>query len=68
MFKTLISTDVLAARLVDPLWVVVDCRFKLDDRECRRRGGGPGLNIAQMKRERRRRDERRERHGRYDTI
>jgi len=31
MFKTLISTDVLAARLVDPLWVVVDCRFKLDD-------------------------------------
>jgi thiosulfate/3-mercaptopyruvate sulfurtransferase len=31
MFKTLISTDVLAARLADPLWVVVDCRFKLDD-------------------------------------
>jgi len=33
MFKTLISTDVLAARLADPLWVVVDCRFKLDDAE-----------------------------------
>jgi thiosulfate/3-mercaptopyruvate sulfurtransferase len=31
MFKTLISTDVLAPRLADPLWVVVDCRFKLDD-------------------------------------
>src|SRR3979409_1169168 len=31
MFKTLISTDVLAARLADPLWVIVDCRFKLDD-------------------------------------
>ena len=31
MFKTLVSTDVLAARLADPLWVVVDCRFKLDD-------------------------------------
>src|SRR6185503_1573347 len=31
MFKTLISTDVLAAQLANPLWVVVDCRFKLDD-------------------------------------
>src|SRR3990170_6350143 len=30
-FNTLISTDVLAARLADPLWVIVDCRFKLDD-------------------------------------
>ena len=31
MFKTLISTDVLAARLADPSWVIVDRRFKLDD-------------------------------------
>jgi thiosulfate/3-mercaptopyruvate sulfurtransferase len=30
-FKTVISTDVLAARLNDPAWVIVDCRFKLDD-------------------------------------
>ena len=30
-FNTLIPTDVLAARLADPLWVIVDCRFKLDD-------------------------------------
>ena len=30
-FKTLISTDVLAAKLADPLWVIVDCRFRLDD-------------------------------------
>jgi thiosulfate/3-mercaptopyruvate sulfurtransferase len=29
--KTLISTDVLAAHLDDPAFVVVDCRFKLDD-------------------------------------
>ena len=31
MFKTLISTDVLAARLADPLWIIADCRFKLND-------------------------------------
>src|SRR3954471_21532 len=30
-FKTIVSTDVLAARLADPAWTVVDCRFKLDD-------------------------------------
>jgi thiosulfate/3-mercaptopyruvate sulfurtransferase len=30
-FRTLISTDVLAARLADPNFVVVDCRFTLDD-------------------------------------
>jgi len=30
-FKTLISTDVLAARLADPSFVIVDCRFTLDD-------------------------------------
>lgn len=30
-FKTLISTDILAARPADPSWAIVDCRFKLDD-------------------------------------
>jgi thiosulfate/3-mercaptopyruvate sulfurtransferase len=30
-FKTLISTSALAPRLEDPSYVVVDCRFKLDD-------------------------------------
>ena len=30
-FRTLISTDALATRLADPNFVVVDCRFKLDD-------------------------------------
>jgi thiosulfate/3-mercaptopyruvate sulfurtransferase len=30
-FRTLISTSALASRLEDPSYVVVDCRFKLDD-------------------------------------
>jgi thiosulfate/3-mercaptopyruvate sulfurtransferase len=30
-FKTLISTGALAPRLADPNYVIVDCRFKLDD-------------------------------------
>src|SRR5262245_32892782 len=30
-FKTLISTDVLAAHLSDPAFVIVDCRYELDD-------------------------------------
>jgi thiosulfate/3-mercaptopyruvate sulfurtransferase len=30
-FTTLISTDVLASRLQDPAFAIVDCRFKLDD-------------------------------------
>jgi thiosulfate/3-mercaptopyruvate sulfurtransferase len=30
-FKTLISTDVLTTHLSDPAFVVVDCRYKLDD-------------------------------------
>jgi len=30
-FTTLIDTDALAARLADPSWVVVDCRFDLAD-------------------------------------
>jgi thiosulfate/3-mercaptopyruvate sulfurtransferase len=38
-FTTLLSTDVLASRLHDPAFAIVDCRFKLDDvawgeREC----------------------------------
>jgi thiosulfate/3-mercaptopyruvate sulfurtransferase len=31
MYTTIVSTDVLAAHLHDPAYVVVDCRFKLDD-------------------------------------
>jgi thiosulfate/3-mercaptopyruvate sulfurtransferase len=30
-FKTLISTDVLAAHIDDPAFIIIDCRFKLDD-------------------------------------
>jgi len=30
-YTTLVSTEVLAARLADPSWAVVDCRFKLGD-------------------------------------
>src|SRR5436190_8011836 len=30
-FRTLVSTDALAARLNDPNFIIVDCRFKLDD-------------------------------------
>jgi thiosulfate/3-mercaptopyruvate sulfurtransferase len=30
-FTTLISTAALAPRLTEPSWVVIDCRFKLDD-------------------------------------
>jgi thiosulfate/3-mercaptopyruvate sulfurtransferase len=30
-FRTLISTSVLAARLNDPAFCVIDCRYKLDD-------------------------------------
>jgi thiosulfate/3-mercaptopyruvate sulfurtransferase len=30
-FTTLISTDVLASRMGDPAFAIVDCRFKLDD-------------------------------------
>ncbi|MCB9128616.1 MAG: sulfurtransferase [Ardenticatenales bacterium] len=31
MYTTLITTEELAANLDDPQWVVVDCRFRLDD-------------------------------------
>src|SRR5215510_15188533 len=30
-FQTLVDTDTLASQLSDPLIVIVDCRFKLDD-------------------------------------
>ena len=30
-YRTLVTTDVLAARLDDPAWIVVDCRFRLDN-------------------------------------
>jgi thiosulfate/3-mercaptopyruvate sulfurtransferase len=30
-FRTIISTDALAARLGDPSFAIVDCRFRLDD-------------------------------------
>jgi thiosulfate/3-mercaptopyruvate sulfurtransferase len=36
-FKTLISVEGLAKFLGEPDWVVVDCRFSLDDTECGRR-------------------------------
>jgi thiosulfate/3-mercaptopyruvate sulfurtransferase len=54
-FKTLISTDVLAARLADPAWVIVDCRFKLDDVEWGERqwkaGHIPGAAYAHLDRD-----------------
>jgi thiosulfate/3-mercaptopyruvate sulfurtransferase len=31
VFRTIIGTDDLAAHLADPDWIVVDCRFRLDD-------------------------------------
>ncbi len=37
MFTTLISAPDLAAHLADPGFVIVDCRFKLDDTEAGRR-------------------------------
>jgi thiosulfate/3-mercaptopyruvate sulfurtransferase len=50
-FRTLISTSVLAAHLDDP-YVVIDCRFKLDDEEWGRReyqaGHIPGAAYAHL--------------------
>ena len=50
-FRTLISTAVLAAHLEDP-YVVIDCRFKLDDEEWGRReyeaGHIPGALYAHL--------------------
>lgn len=36
-FQTIVSTDELARHLDDPNWVIVDCRFSLDDPERGRR-------------------------------
>ncbi|HMN28439.1 MAG TPA: sulfurtransferase [Caldilineaceae bacterium] len=38
MYTTLIATADLAAHLADPNWVLVDCRFKLDDKAAGRKG------------------------------
>ena len=54
-FKTLISTDALAARLADPDFVIVDCRFKLGDvswgEEAWRAGHIPGATYAHLDRD-----------------
>jgi len=54
-FRTLISTDALAARLGDPAFAIVDCRFRLDDvgwgeREWRA-GHIPGAAYAHLDRD-----------------
>ncbi len=52
MFATLIDGDNLAAHLADPDWVIVDCRFRLDDTEFGRReyeaGHIPGAVYAHL--------------------
>lgn len=52
MFTTLIDTENLAAHLTDPDWVIVDCRFRLDDTEFGRReyeaGHIPGAVYAHL--------------------
>ena len=54
-FRTLISTDALAARLGDPAFRIVDCRFKLDDVEWGERvwkaGHIPGAAYAHLDRD-----------------
>lgn len=42
MFTTLIDVDKLADQLVNPDWVIVDCRFRLDDTEFGRRAYAAG--------------------------
>jgi thiosulfate/3-mercaptopyruvate sulfurtransferase len=37
MFSTVVSTDILAAQIDNPSWVVIDCRFTLTDAEAGRR-------------------------------
>jgi len=53
--RTLVSTAVLAARLDDPAWVVVDCRFRLDDVTWGEReyasGHIPGASYAHLDRD-----------------
>lgn len=52
MFTTLIDVENLAAHLADPDWVIVDCRFRLDDTEFGRReyevGHIPGAVYAHL--------------------
>ena len=52
MFTTLIDGANLAAHLADPDWVIVDCRFRLDDTEFGRReyaaGHIPGAIYAHL--------------------
>jgi thiosulfate/3-mercaptopyruvate sulfurtransferase len=52
MFTTLIDADNLAAHLADPDWVIVDCRFRLEDTEFGRReyeaGHIPGSVYAHL--------------------
>ena len=53
--RTLVSTDVLASRLADPTWVIVDCRFRLDDVAWGEReyaaGHIPGASYAHLDRD-----------------
>lgn len=52
MFTTLIDAETLATHLTDPDWVIVDCRFRLDDTEFGRReyeaGHIPGAVYAHL--------------------
>lgn len=52
MHTTLVSTETLAAHLVDPAWVVVDCRFTLTDPEAGRKAWEawriPGARYAHL--------------------
>lgn len=52
MFTTLIDVETLAAHLADPDWVIVDCRFRLEDTEFGRReyeaGHIPGAVYAHL--------------------
>ena len=54
-FTTLISADALAARLNDPNWVVIDCRFSLADTQQGRREYDrdhiPGARYADLDRD-----------------
>lgn len=42
MHTTLIDADILAACLNDPNWVIIDCRFRLNDTEAGRRAWAAG--------------------------
>lgn len=55
MYGTLIDTDTLRARLDDPDWMIVDCRFDLKDPHAGRRawleGHVPGAAYADLERD-----------------